>query len=50
MVRTLALAGLVTLFGVTASQAQYTDSYPPEDDYASGYGYNDYDYDYELLA
>jgi hypothetical protein len=53
MVRTLALAGFVMFFGVTASQAQYTDSGPPPDAYASEYetenAYPD-GYDYELLG
>jgi hypothetical protein len=52
MVRTLVLAGLVTLFGAAASEAQYRDSYPPDEQYVSQYddGRYDDDYDYELLG
>lgn len=37
MVRTLALAALVTLFGAGASQAQYQDSAPPDEQGTSQY-------------
>ena len=53
MLRTLMLAGLVTLFGATASEAQYQDSYPPDDQYVSEYETEstyDPSYDYELLG
>lgn len=45
MLRTLVLAGLVTLLGVTASEAQYQDSAPPDE-----YEYDDEYYDEELLG
>jgi len=45
MLRTLVLAGLVTLLGVTASEAQYQDSAPPDE-----YEYEDEYYDEELLG
>jgi hypothetical protein len=51
MLRTLALAGLVTLFGAAASEAQYRDSYPPDEQYSErDDDYYDDDYDYELLG
>lgn len=50
MIRTLILAGLVTLLGVTASEAQYQDSAPPAE-YEDEYNDGDYDdYDEELLG
>jgi len=52
MVRTLALAALVTLFGAGASQAQYQDSAPPDEQNRSEqYTYNAPEgYDEELLG
>jgi hypothetical protein len=52
MVRTLALAALVTLFGAGASQAQYQDSAPPDEQGAPQYDtQRPYDgYDEELLG
>ena len=50
MLRTLVLAGLVTLLGLTTSEAQYQDSAPPEeyeDEYNDG---DDNYYDEELLG
>lgn len=43
MVRTLALAALVTLFGAGASQAQYQDSSPPDEQNNSPAYDNNYD-------
>jgi hypothetical protein len=47
MLRTLALAALVTLFGAVASQAQYRDSAPPDEQGSPQYDtqtpYNGYD-------
>lgn len=48
MVRTILFAALVSLLGVTASNAQYTDSAPPEQSYESDEPYPGYDY--ELLG
>jgi hypothetical protein len=48
MVRTLALAALVTLFGAGASQAQYQDSSPPDEQ--NGSPQYDNGYDEELLG
>src|SRR5690349_14040208 len=53
MVRTLALAALVTLFGAGASQAQYQDSAPPDEQNRSDQYYNGgapEGYDEELLG
>src|SRR5688572_19351761 len=53
MVRTLVFAGLATLFGASVSEAQYRDSYPPDDQYGSQYETEstyDPSYDYELLG
>jgi len=54
MIRTLALAGLVTLFTAGTSQAQYRDSSPANDDDAPQYdtesSYADDDYDRDIYG